>query len=171
MILQRQPVAKAKLKKMKTFILLLMFPFYAFCQETDEDGNYILRGTTVLQWSDKYRQTVYQYGYYLQDLNSSGCENQGERIEELRDTVLMAYQSDSVVTISIKKISNCTDQFLGEIEIVNDSIINVITHGYGGHSTCSCCFGLEFVINTEGINEKIRYVMIDSDEKTMAEIE
>ena len=137
----------------------------------DENGNYILKGTTVLPWTDNYRTALYQYGYYLSELSSTDCENQGDRIEEMSDLVVTAQTVDSTIHISIKKIANCSDQFLGEIEIVGDTIINLITHGYGGHSTCACCFGLEYTIETEGINDHIRFVMIDGDRRTLREME
>lgn len=150
----------------------MLIPLISFSQETEVEisDEYVLKGTTVLRWSGKYRQTLYQYGYFLSELNSSACDNNGNRQEELEDEVIKATQSDSTITISISKISNCTDAFLGEIEIVNDSIINLITHEYGGSSTCRCCFGLDFIIKTEGVHEQIRYTMIDGNRGTLAEI-
>ena len=156
----------------KFLVLLLLIPIYSFGQKTEGDisDEYVLKGTTVLRWSSKYRQTLYQYGYYLSELNSSACDNNGNRQEELEDEIITATQSDSTITISILKAANCTDAFLGEIEIVNDSIINLITHEYGGRSTCRCCFGLDFVIKTEGVHKHIRYTMIDGNRNTLTEI-
>lgn len=143
----------------------------SFGQNIEYDDDYILKGTTVLKWSSRYRQTYYQYGYYLFELSSSACDNGGKRQEELEDNVKAASLSDSMITISISKVGNCSDAFLGEIEIVNDSIINLVTHEYGGRSTCICCFGLDFIIKTEGLNKKIRYTMIDGNRETLTEIE
>jgi hypothetical protein len=149
-----------------------MIPIIGFGQDVEVEygDHHILKGTTVLIWSSKYRQTLYQYGYYLDELNSSACDNNGKRQEELEDTILMANQSDSTITISISKVGNCSDAFLGEIEIVNDSIINLVTHEYGGRSTCICCFGLDFIIKTEGVHKQIRYTMIDGNRNTLIEM-
>lgn len=154
-------------------IILAILPIISAAQETEDEigDDYTLKGTTVLRWSGKYRQTLYQYGYYLDELNSSTCDNGGKRQEELEDAILVASQSDSTVTISISKVANCSDAFLGEIEIVNDSIINLVTHEYGGRSTCICCFGLDFIIKTEGLNKEINYTMIDGNRNTLIEIE
>ena len=148
-----------------------MIPIIGFGQDVEYGDDYVLKGTTVLKWSSKYRQTYYQYGYYLAELKSSACDNGGKRQEELEDEVTTASQSDSTITISISKVGNCSDAFLGEIEIVNDSIINLVTHEYGGRSTCICCFGLDFIIKTEGLNKEIRYTMIDGNRATLIEIE
>jgi hypothetical protein len=158
---------------MKTILVILfVIPIIGFCQDVQVkyDNDYVLQGTTVLRWSSKYRQTLYKYGYYLDELNASACDNGGKREEELKDTILIAVQSDSTIAISISKVANCSDAFLGEIEIVNDSIINLVTHEYGGRSICSCCFGLDFIIKTEGIHKQIRYTMIDGDRNTLTEI-
>jgi hypothetical protein len=157
----------------KLLVILMLFPFMNLAQDTivKYGDDYTLRGTTVLRWSSKYRMTLYQYGYYLNELNSSDCNNNGKRPEELEDNVIDASQSDSTITITISKVSNCSDAFLGEIEIVNDSIINLITHEYGGRSTCRCCFGLEFIIKTEGLDNHIRYTMIDGNRNTLTKIE
>lgn len=153
----------------KLLLLLLLIPVTGFSQEVEYDS-YTLKGTTVLPWTEKYRTTYYQYGYILKELNPSPCEMDGRRPEELEDKIQFADQSNSTITIAISKVGNCSDAFLGEIEIINDSIINLITHGYGGRSTCICCFGLEFVIETEGIKEQIRYTMIDENRETLTEI-
>lgn len=152
---------------MKILLLIVLLPFFSFSQEMDDSGNYILKGTTVLLWSETYQKTYYQYGYFLDEIIASDCDPFGGRIEELSDEVVSAQQSDSTITVSIKKIANCSAQFLGEIEIVNDSIIRLIAHEYGGRSTCGCCFGLKYVIATEGIKPEIRYVMIGNKEETL----
>lgn len=155
---------------MKLLLITLFLPLISFSQEMDENGNYILKGTTVLFWSEACQITYYQYGYYLSKITSSDCD-QSERIEEITNEVVSAEQSDSTIRVSIKKTANCSAQFLGEIEIVNDSIINLIAHEYGGRATCGCCFGLDYIIDTEGINPKIRYVMIADKKETLTLIE
>lgn len=151
-------------------ILVVLTPIIGFGQEVEYDDSYTLKGTTVLPWTEKYRTTYYQHGYYLHALTPSPCEMNGKRQEELEDQIHDARQSDSTITIAISKVGNCSDAFLGEIEIINDSIINLITHGYGGRSTCICCFGLEFVIETEGIKDQIRHTMINGKQTTLTEI-
>jgi hypothetical protein len=157
----------------RALILFAILPILCFAQESEDvlSDDYTLKGTTVLRWSGKYRQTLYQYGYYLDQLNSSDCDNGGKHQEDLEDLILSANESDSAINITISKVGNCSDAFLGEIEIVNDSIINLITHEYGGRSTCICCFGLDFqIIKSEGDHKQIKYTMIDGNRDTLIEI-
>jgi hypothetical protein len=155
----------------KTLLILFLFPLMLFGQNIEYDDDYTLKGTTVLKWSSKYRQTYYQYGYYLDQINSSACDTGGKPQEELEDAVIAVNQSDSTIVLSISKVGNCSAAFLAEIEIVNDSIIHLITHEYGGRSTCICCFGLDFTIKTEGLHKEIRYVMIDENRKTLIKMD
>ncbi len=155
---------------LKLLFLFIVLPVFGFSQEADSVGNYILKGTTVLPWTDNYRHALYQYGYVLVSLTSSDCAYSGDGIDTMSDQVISSTYNDSTLQVSIRKIANCTDQFLGEIEILGDSVINLITHGYGGHSTCICCFTLVYTIETEGINSHLRYLSIDGDKRTLVDL-
>ena len=156
---------------MKILLLaLLAIPSFLYAQENHRDS-YTLKGTTVLIGSDKNMQSYHIHGYRLSNLHSSECES-GGRFEEIKEDVLSVSKTDSAYNISINVLGNCTHAFLGEIEIKNDSIINLISHGYGGASTCLCCFGLTYTISfDQNSSKKVKYVMINGIRETMVELE
>lgn len=155
---------------MKIVLLILLIPTVLFGQETFRD-EYTLKGTTVLTGSDRNALTNYVYGYRLVDLTSSECQNSG-RAEEINEEVLAITKTDSSYNIAVNIRGNCAHAFLGEIEIMNDSIMNLIAHGYGGNSTCACCFGLTYAVSFDNTaSKKVRYVMINGIRNTVTEIE
>ena len=156
---------------MKILIFVIYFvPTFLYGQETFRD-EYTLNGTTVLTGSDRNTLSEYVYGYRLSKINSSECQS-GEISEEIKEEILSIAKTDSSYSISVNIKGNCAHAFLGEIEIENDSIINMIAHGYGGNSTCACCFGLTYTISfDETASNKVNYIMINGVRKTMIKIE
>lgn len=155
---------------MKILLLILFVPTLLFGQETFRD-DYTLKGTTVLTGSDRNALSEYVYGYRLSGITSSECQS-GGRSEEIEEQILSISKTDSSYTISVNIKGNCAHAFLGEIEIENDSIINLIAHGYGGNSTCACCFGLTYTISfDETASKNVQYVKMNGVRETMIEIE
>ncbi len=155
--------------KILLFTILLVNNFL-HGQENFRD-DYTLKGTTVLTGSDKNALSEYVHGYRLSNITSSECQN-GGRSEESKEEILNISKTDSSYNFSINIIGNCAHAFLGEIEIMNDTIMNLISHGYGGNSTCACCFGLTYTISFDQTASKnVKYVMINSIKNTMIEIE
>ena len=155
--------------KIILFVILFLSNFL-YGQETFRD-DYTLKGTTILTGSDRNALSEYVHGYRLSKISSSECQN-GGRPEEIKEEILNISKTDSSYNISINIRGNCAHAFLGEIEIMNDSIINLISHGYGGNSTCACCFGLTYTISfDQTASEKVKYVMINGIRNTMIEIE
>ena len=68
--------------------------------------------------------------------------------------------------------SNCGYSFLGEIEIVNDTL-NLIYQGYGTNCFGNCLFAFEYEIQKDIANENIldvNYVMINGNQATKTEL-
>lgn len=101
----------------------------------------MLIGITVLRGSEKNVGASIHHGLYLHEIKSSDCMSSGEH---LPDTEIRSIQyiKDSVLIIDIVTTANCSNHFLGEIEVLEDSLINVSYHTYGGYAMCNCCFGL-----------------------------
>lgn len=156
---------------MKILISIIsLIPTFLYGQETFRD-EYTLKGTTVLTGSDRNALSDYVYGYRLSEITSSECQSSG-RSEEIKEEILNISKTDSSYIISVNIRGNCAHAFLGEIEIVKDSIINLIAHGYGGNSTCACCFGLTYTISfDETASKNVNYVTINGARNTMIKIE
>ena len=103
---------------------MFFIPTFLYGQETFRD-EYTLKGTTVLIGSDRIALSDYVYGYRLSEITSSECQSSG-RSEEIKEEILNIYKTDSSYIISVNIRGNCAHAFLGEIEIVKDSIINLI---------------------------------------------
>ena len=154
----------------KILFIIFLLPTFLYGQETFRD-EYTLKGTTILTGSDRNALSEYVHGYRLSNITSSECQS-GGRSEEIKEEVLGISKTDSTYSISINIRGNCAHAFLGEIEIMNDSIINLISHGYGGNSTCACCFGLTYTISfDQTASKKVEYVLINGIKNTMIKIE
>lgn len=156
---------------MKILIFVLSFiSAFLFRQENFRD-EYTLKGTAVLTGSDRNALSEYVYGYRLSEITSSECQSD-ERDEEMKEEILSISKTDSSYSISVNVKGNCAHAFLGEIEIVNDSIINLIAHGYGGNSICAFCFGLTYAISfDETASGKVDHVMINGIRNSLIKIE
>lgn len=156
---------------MKTISFIILFlPSLLYGQENFRN-EYTLKGTTVLTGSDKNALSEYVHGYRLSNITSTECQN-GGRPEEIKEEIWSISETDSSYSISINIRGNCAHAFLGEIEIKNDSIINLISHGYGGNSTCMCCFGLTYTITfDQTASQKVKYIMINGVSSTIAKID
>ncbi|RXR28323.1 hypothetical protein EQG68_14470 [Flavobacterium piscinae] len=74
--------------------------------------------------------------------------------------------------ITFSAPSNCGYSFLGEIEIVDDTL-NLIYHGYGTTCFGNCLFSFQYEIQKDIMNENIlnlRYFMINGDLSTKTEL-
>lgn len=132
-------------------------------------ARHILVGTTVLTNSSK-NEKAKNYGYSLRTITSSSCKKDKpgaipEYIQEVSDVI----KSDSIWTVNLKITSNCCYSFLGDIEVVEDTVLNLIYHGYGSYCFCTCCFGLQYEMwRTSLVNKKdLEYFMINGDRKTL----
>ena len=78
-----------------------------------------------------------------------------------------------VIDITIN--ANCCADFLGEIEVTKNNVLNLIYHSYGGYCSCGCCFGLTyqlFLAREEDYDfNKIKSVMINGIKETETPIE
>jgi hypothetical protein len=165
--------------KKTTLLLILIFSFHRHFGQSDdsitlskEDRN-VLIGTTVLRGSEKNVGATIHNGLYFKELKGSDCLSSGEHLPatEIRS---IHYSKDSMLIIDIITTANCSHHFLGEIEVLEDSLINVSYHTYGGYALCNCCFGLTYYIETleeQNFNPgQLKYALIEGDRKTKKKI-
>lgn len=128
----------------------------------------ILYGTTIMPWTAN-QQYAKGYGLYLKEVSIAPCQ-QGERPPDMEE-VLGISQTDTSMIVELNIIGNCCHAFLCDIQVVNDSVIDLIHYGYGAtYCACYCCFGLtyEFSLLREYSEfDKLKYVMINGDERTL----
>ena len=163
---------------MKTFLCLLWAVLLfttAYAQSTtvhdtvyiekEETGN-VLKGTTVLKASNKIMDARWVYGLWFESFTATACKSNGEHLPPSGITSI-ELQGDTVLVITADISDNCAFDFLGEIEVVNDTTLNLVYHGYGGFASCMCCFGLAYKINLVRDEDytftKLKYVTLNGE--------
>lgn len=135
-------------------------------------ARHVLVGTAVLTASPK-NEGARNFGYGLFGLESSACQRELEGPKrEGSDLVVSVARTDTLWVIEANISSNCCHSFLGEIEIVEGSVMNLIYHGYGTYCSCDCCFGLTYRILREKFvePEDVKEFMINGDKRTLRRI-
>jgi hypothetical protein len=129
-----------------------------------------LIGTTVLCASEKNLNSGLIYGLNLDSIASTDCTNGYSEYVTPTKITGVRLVNDSTLIVTANITANCAYSFLGEIEIVSENTINLVYHGYGGYASCSCCFGLTYIIsiirNEDFKFDKLKYVTIDGIDKT-----
>jgi len=136
-------------------------------------ARHILIGTTVLVGSPG-NEAVKNFGYNLFKLESTSCKGELDGPPKAgSDRVVHVIRTDSLWTVELNITSNCCHSFLGEIEVVDGSILNLIYHGYGTYCFCECCFGLTYWIYREKFVDPkdITRFMINGDRRTLNKID
>lgn len=136
--------------------------------DTPSDGT-ILFGTTIIPTTSN-QVGLYGAGLWLDNLVDSPCNSSQE--PSGIDKVISSSSNDSILAISIEVTSNCCHRFLGDAELVDESILNLIYIGYGGNCACYCCFGLTYTFRKEYPNPdiKVSQIMINGDRSTLKPI-
>jgi hypothetical protein len=128
-----------------------------------------LFGTTVLPWTDNQMEAK-NFGLDFDKVKISECKNDRppfgpEKINTIKVT-------DSLIIIDINLVGNCCNSFLCDIQIKNNTTLNLIYYGYGNNCSCTCCFGLTYMIHKDNFEEfnkqfkKLKNVIINGDIKT-----
>lgn len=128
----------------------------------------ILYGTTVLPMTFN-QQMAKNYGLYFDTVTLTPCKQELGKKPDMINQVSTVTQDKDSLKIEIKYWGNCCHSFLCDIEVKNDSTINLIVHGYGAmYCDCNCCYGLTYHFSTMKVAEfdKLKYVIINGDEKT-----
>lgn len=125
----------------------------------------ILYGTTVLPWTLN-QQIAKGYGLYLDKVSLTPC-NQNDKMGANEISSITAAKDS--LTIEIKYWGNCCHSFLCDIEVKNDTTVNLLIHGYGAtYCSCNCCYGLTYHLSTMKVDEfdKLKFITINDDKMT-----
>lgn len=129
----------------------------------------ILYGTTILPWTNS-QQTAKNFGIALESVTSSDCKESGK--PTVNEVVSIA-ETDSTLKIEIKIWGNCCHSFLCDLEIIDDSIVNLKYYGYGAtYCSCDCCYGLTYNIEKWNLEDYkvLSSVVINSDKRTIKKL-
>jgi hypothetical protein len=114
---------------------------------------------------------LYGAGLFLNKVSGSPCKMDYDPRESTGNIINSVLITDSSWYFDLTIIANCCHYFLGDASHIEDSILNLIYHAYGGsYCACNCCFGLQYYFNSEDYMEDygtIRYVMINNRRETI----
>lgn len=134
----------------------------------DPNDHEFLIGTTVLRGSDLNRFAA-ENGYELRTVSVVPCS--GPVLNPIPNHIESIIVKENALQANLSINANCCHSFLGEITLVDDSILSFIYHGYGEVCTCDCCFGLKYEIRKWKSGAKpVLYAMINDDRKTLTPI-
>jgi hypothetical protein len=158
---------------MKSLIILffiISIPFLSFSQREENE----LKGTTVLFGSDKNQHARWEDGFWLAEIKASPCQGENEHMAKPKINSIQ-HLGDTTVLIDATINENCCHSFLGEIEILEDSILHLTYINYGPFCACYCCFGLTYQIDIFPDEEeynysRIKYVMVDGRRETLTRL-
>ena len=129
-----------------------------------------LKGTTVLNSSEKNMSSRWLNGLWLDGLKSSECLSQQSETPSPTQITSAKQINDSTLIITASINENCSYSFLGEIEVVANNTLNLIYHGYGRYANCNCSFALTYKIkifrDSDYNLSNLKYVTINGIAKT-----
>jgi len=167
--------------KLFSFILFIQLVFVA-CQSSSESGSEtksdeqetrnqeslkLMSGTQILPWTEN-QQIAKGYGIYLDSIQITECDDSNVVTEF--DEIKSIIETDSTLFVESIIIGNCCHDFLVDVQIIDDSVIDLIYYGYGKtYCSCTCCYGLTFKFSKMLIpnNKKLTSIMINSEKKTI----
>jgi hypothetical protein len=172
------------MKKLIISSIICLFCITVFSQQNNQSDtaspvylHNVLRGTTILPGSEKNDESRHK-GYWLDSLYFTSCSDvETEKRMESGDysdkITLVNYLKDSLMSIEINIWKNCGKSFLCEIEIVDDTILNLIYTSYGQIFACECCFGIMYHIRLfPGLDEykQLQCIMLNGKKETITKI-
>ena len=157
-------------------MLLLFLPFFVAGQTHFEEVSKPLtiknelKGNSILLNSPKINAAKNSGMAFLGfDVKNIALDYTEEMIPTSIEKIVLE-ENHCLITFSAP--SNCGYSFLGEIEILDDTL-NLIYHGYGTTSFGNCLFSFQYEIQKDISNENIvdlKYFMINGNLSTKKEL-
>lgn len=107
--------------------------------------------------SSIFNQESEQKGIKLFDFYFSSCLSDGN--EKLLRRVSGRRFLEDTLDVEIAVVANCCPIFRGEIQVINDTTLNLIYADINEGCFCSCCFSLTYRITTS--QDKFRVFLIN----------
>jgi len=141
-----------------------------FVEVKEEIKGNALFGTIIIVGTDNQYAAERYYGVYFAELTKSDCQNDGEKFQDHINSILL---TDSTLIIDFNTYRNCCVDFLCDISVDDEGILNLIYIAYGNTTCmCNCCLGLTYHLDIldRKLFRKIKTVMINGDRKTIKSI-
>ena len=96
------------------------------------------------------------YGLDFVKVQKVDCSSHGEEVYRAKDKINSYELTDSTLLVDFTLYSNCCYDFLCDITVDENGILNLLYQGYGSYCACNCCFGLIYeldIIKNEDYSE------------------
>jgi hypothetical protein len=130
--------------------------------------NHILVGTMKLPGTGN-QISGYEYGIWFSGVTSSSCHIDNHEDLFKPNQILHIDINDSSLNVETKIIANCCHDFLCDIKVDSNGILNLMYQGYGEYCACNCCFGLTYHFDIQDYEDynSIQGIMINGDDRTL----
>lgn len=169
-------VKNLKMRNLSFKIIFLFLPILTFGQTHFEDTsnptkqNNELKGNSILFNSQKISEAKNAGMTFLSfDVKNSELEYSEELIPTSIEKIVL---KENHCLIKFSAPSNCGYSFLGEIEILDDTL-NLIYQGYGNNCFGNCLFSFQYEIQKDSTIENIlnlKYITINGNLSTKTEL-
>ncbi|XOV68163.1 MAG: hypothetical protein ACFHU9_03115 [Fluviicola sp.] len=113
--------------------------------------NHILVGTTMLP-NTRNQFSAYSFDLHFSGFAGSECKNHTESKAYGPDKVVDVQWTDSTLIINCQIGANCCHDFLGDIFVNDEGVLDLKYYGYGVYCACNCCFGLTYTFTIEHLS-------------------
>ena len=164
------------MRTLSAILLLLFLPIFVAGQTHFEEVskpltiNNELKGNSILHNSQKIREAKNAGMAFLGfEVKNIALDYSEEMIPTSIEKIVL---EENHCLVKFSAPSNCGYSFLGEIEIVDDTL-NLIYQGYGTNCFGNCLFSFQYEIQKDISNENIlnlKYFMINGNLSTKTEL-
>jgi hypothetical protein len=116
-------------------------------------------------------------GFWPSTIEVSECEIDGDRASNLKGELVNLIVTDSLITSKWLIGANCCQSFACDMELVNDSTLNLSYISYGTHCACTCGFYLTYNIVVDWLDEdykerfmKLKFITLNGRTKNKFEL-
>lgn len=133
----------------------------------------LIAGTAIIPNTQNQWEVAEEYNLMLEMVSTPICVSDRE-IDNRIDYVKSIDQNDSTLTITTMIHSNCCYNFLCDVSIQEDGVLNLTYIGYGWSICgCTCIFKMDYIFRKTNKNSdnELTGIVINSDQRTLRKLD
>lgn len=142
-----------------------------FLIEAGVSSQQVLVGTTMLPSTQKMIGLLNKGVSPISLEVLEACDNSGKPPSGNYPDFKAIVRDADKLTIDVAIVANCCHNFLGEAEIIGDTL-NLIYTGYGSFCSCNCCYTLRYTFDTsmESDDQVLKHVTVNGNDTRIGEV-
>ena len=144
---------------------------------TEEEKDVIEpKGSQVLKKSHKSFTFYNGTGYWLTSVDISECDEPGSGYDKSYYVYQINYinVTDSTMEITFSFKAKCGSDFLFEVELIGEDVLNILYHGFQSLADCNCEYNAKYLLvdrdyldGFEMDNVKLKHISINNSKKEL----